>query len=171
MEMTISLAVQIADDMTESFMIKDNRLKNKCRSFVNGLILSKIDEDFFRKVLLSDSITKGMSDNDILNAIRVNPIMAKFSTSAIFVNGDHRFQYEGTVRYPINPSNPEFEISLEELTSLRSFNNAMALNAEEMICIHSFIISKLLACDTVEDVKELYPEAYPFAMNCLKKRK
>ena len=80
MKMTMSLAVQIADDMTKSFMIKDNRLKNKCRSFVNGLILSKIDEDFFRKALLSDSITKGMSNNDILNVIRINPIMAKFST-------------------------------------------------------------------------------------------
>ena len=169
--MTMSLAVQISDKMTESFMIKDNRLKNKCRSFVNGLILSKIDEDFFRKALLSDSITKGMSNNDILNVIRVNPIMAKFSTTAIFVNGDHRFQYEGTVRYPINPSKPEFEVSLEELTSLSSFNNAMALNAEEMVCAHSSIISKLLECDIVEDIKELYPEAYPFAMDCLKKRK
>ena len=159
MEMTISLAVQIADDMTKSFMIKDNRLKNKCRSFVNGLILSKIDEDFFRK-----SITDSIFGKKIIDLVEC-------STTAIFVNGDRRFQYEGTVRYPINPSKPEFEVSLEELTSLRSFNNAMALNAEEMICTHSFIISKLLDCDIVEDIKELYPEAYPFAMDCLKKRK
>ena len=33
-----------------------------------------------------------------------------------------------------------------------------------------FIISKLLDCDIVEDIKELYPEAYPFAMDCLKKK-
>ena len=159
MKITISLAVQIADDMTKSFMIKDNRLKNKCRSFVNGLILSKIDEDFFRKSLIDSLFGKKIID------------LVECSTTAIFINGDHRLQYEKTVRYPINPSKPEFEVSLEELTSLRSFNNAMALNAEEMVCTHSSIISKLLDCDIAEDIKELYPEAYPFAMDCLKKRK
>lgn len=170
MEMTMSLAVRIADKMTKVFMIKDNKLKDKCRSFVNNLIISKIDDDFFRRAISNSLITKKMMDEDALGIIRLNPILAEFSTNAIFVNGDHRFQYTGTVKYPINSLNPEFEISLEELTTLKSFNNAMALNVEEMSCIHSSIIFKLLACDTVEDVKDLYPEAYPYLMDCLKKK-
>ncbi len=151
MEMTMSLAVQIADRMTESIMDEVLSVKKSINDLSNDLVI------------------KSISHNTWLS-FYADPALFKASTTAVFVNGDIRFKNQTTLNHPVNPLKNEIKVNIEDINVLNSLKEKKVLLLNRRHNTHSYIISRLISLGTIDKIEELYPNAYQVLMECLQEK-
>ena len=149
--MTISLAVQIADRMTESIMDEALSVKKSINDLSNDLVI------------------KSISHNTWLS-FYTDPDLFKASTTAVFVNGETRFKNQTVLNHPVNPLKNEIKVDVEDIKTLNSLKEKKVLLLNRRHNTHSYIISRILNLGTIDKIEELYPNAYQVLMECLQEK-
>ena len=151
MKITMSLAVQIADRMTESIMDEVLSVKKSINDLSNDLVI------------------KSISHNTWLS-FYTDPDLFKASTTAVFVNGETRFKNQTVLNHPVNPLKNEIKVDVEDIKTLNSLKEKKVLLLNRRHNTHSYIISRILNLGTIDKIKESYPNAYQVLIECLQEK-
>lgn len=151
MEITMSLAVQIADKMTESIMNDVLSVKKSINDLSNDLIIKSISHNTWLSFY---------ADHNLFKA----------STTAVFVNGEMRFKSQTVLNHPINPLKNEIKVDMEDIKTLNSLKEKKVLLLNRRHNTYSYIISRLLSLGTIDKIEESYPNAYQVLMGCLQEK-
>ena len=151
MKITMSLAVQIADRMTESIMDEVLSVKKSINDLSNDLVI------------------KNISHNTWLS-FYTDPDLFKASTTAVFVNGETRFKNQTVLNHPVNPLKNEIKVDVEDIKTLNSLKEKKVFLLNRRHNTHSYIISRILNLGTIDKIEESYPNGYQFLMECLQEK-
>ena len=151
MKMTMSLAVQIADRMTESIMDEVLSVKKSINDLSNDLVI------------------KSISHNTWLS-FYTDPDLFKASTAAVFINGETRFKNQTVLNHPVNPLKNEIKVDVEDIKTLNSLKEKKVLLLNRRHNTHSYIISRILNLGTIDKIEESYPNAYQVLIECLQEK-
>ena len=151
MKITMSLAVQIADRMTESIMDEVLSVKKSINDLSNDLVI------------------KSISHNTWLS-FYTDPDLFKASTTAIFVNGETRFKNQTVLNHPVNPLKNEIKVDVEDIKILYSLKEKKVLLLNRRYNTHSYIISRIFNLGTIDKIEEFYPNGYQVLMECLQEK-
>lgn len=151
MKITMSLAVQIADRMTESIMDEVLSVKKSINDLSNDLVI------------------KSISHNTWLS-FYADPDLFKASTTAVFVNGETRFKNQTVLNHPVNPLKNEIKVDVEDMKTLNSLKEKKVLLLNRRHNTHSYIISRILNLGTIDKIEESYPNAYQVLIECLQEK-
>ena len=147
----MSLAVQIADRMTESIMDEVLSVKKSINDLSNDLVI------------------KSISHNTWLS-FYTDPDLFKASTTAVFVNGETRFKNQTVLNHPVNPLKNEIKVDVEDIKTLYSLKEKKVLLLNRRYNTHSYIISRIFNLGTIDKIEESYPNAYQVLIECLQEK-